>query len=48
MSNAPEILGTIPGSDTIFAVLREDVTPQKAREVFARFLPLEDNIPPMS
>ena len=48
MSNAPEILGTIPGSDTIFAVLREDVTPQKAREVFARFLPLEDNIPPLS
>lgn len=25
MSNAPEILGTIPGSDTIFAILREDV-----------------------
>lgn len=40
MSRAPEILGTIPGSDTIFAVLREGVTHEEAREVFARFLPL--------
>lgn len=38
MSGAPEILGTIPGSDTIIAVLREDVDHQQAREVFASIL----------
>lgn len=45
MSRAPEILGTIPGSDTIFAVLREDVTHERARELFRRFLPLDTNLP---
>ena len=45
MSNAPEILGTIPGSDTILAVLREDVTHEQAREVFSRLLPLDHKIP---
>lgn len=45
MSNPPEILGTIPGSDTIIAILREDVTHEKAREVFAQFLPLNQKIP---
>lgn len=45
MSNAPEILGTIPGSDTIIAILREDVTHEKARAVFARLLPLDNKIP---
>lgn len=45
MSNAPEILGTIPGSDTILAVLREDVTHEQARKVFARLLPLDQKIP---
>ncbi len=40
MHKLPEILGTIPGSDTIFAVLREDVTHERAREIFAQFLPL--------
>lgn len=45
MSRAPEILGTIPGSDTIFAVLREGLSHEAAREVFSRFLPLHTNIP---
>ncbi|MDE6297921.1 MAG: ArgR family transcriptional regulator, partial [Muribaculaceae bacterium] len=45
ISNAPEILGTIPGSDTIIAVLREDVTHEQAREVFSRLLPLDQKIP---
>lgn len=40
MSGAPEILGTIPGADTIFAIMREDVTKEKAVEVFSRLLPL--------
>lgn len=41
MSNAPEILGTIPGSDTIFAVLRDDVTHEQAMELFRRLLPID-------
>ena len=41
MSRAPEIVGTIPGSDTIFVVLREGLTHEEAREVFSRFLPLD-------
>ncbi len=45
MSRAPEIIGTIPGSDTIFAVLREGLTHEEAREVFSRFLPLDVKIP---
>lgn len=45
MSRAPEILGTIPGSDTIIAVLREDVTHERAREVLSQFLPLDNKVP---
>lgn len=45
MSESPEILGTIPGSDTIIAILREDVTHEKARAVFSRMLPLDQKIP---
>lgn len=45
MSRAPEILGTIPGSDTIFAVFREGISHADAREVLSRFLPLDTNIP---
>lgn len=43
MSNSPEILGTIPGSDTIIAVLREDISPEKAKSIFSRILPLDRN-----
>lgn len=38
----PEILGTIPGSDTIFAVLREGLTPEQAYNIFSAILPLND------
>ena len=41
MSHTPEILGTISGADTIFAMLREDVTRQQARQIFSRFIPIE-------
>lgn len=41
VSNTPEILGTIPGSDTIFAVMREDVTTKRAKEVFAEILAID-------
>lgn len=40
-----EILGTIAGTDTIFAVLREGISYDKAREVFSRVLPLDAKIP---
>lgn len=43
VSNFNEILGTIPGTDTIFAVLREGVSHDKAREVLSRLLPLDNN-----
>lgn len=40
MKHYPEILGTIPGSDTIFAVMREDVTRQQSIEIFSSILSL--------
>ena len=40
MSQMPEILGTIPGSDTIFAVLAENVTHDQARRALSQILPL--------
>ena len=45
MSRAPDILGTIAGTDTIFAVMREGLTHEQAREIFSRFLPLDVKIP---
>lgn len=41
VSGMPEIIGTIPGSDTIFAVLREDVDRERAKEVFASILSID-------
>lgn len=38
MRNMDEILGTIPGSDTILVVMREDVVRQRAAEIFAGIL----------
>lgn len=40
MSKPKEILGTIPGADTVFAVLREGVTRERAVEIFSKFLPI--------
>ena len=40
MSKTPEILGTIAGADTVFAILREDVSHEQALQVFAKFLPI--------
>lgn len=45
ISNVDEIIGTIPGTDTILAVLAEGVSHEKAREVLSRFLPLDNKIP---
>ena len=45
LSRAPAILGTIAGTDTLFAVMREGLTHEQAREIFSRFLPLDVKIP---
>lgn len=45
MSRSPEILGTIPGSDTILAVLDEKVTEEQAIELFSRLLPIDKKHP---
>lgn len=41
MSRTPEIAGTIPGSDTIFVAIREDVTREQAFEALRKLLPLD-------
>lgn len=38
MNNSNEILGTIPGSDTIIAVLREDISKERAYDIFSKIL----------
>lgn len=43
MSKSPKILGTIPGSDTIIAVLAEGVTHEEARQLFGALLPLTES-----
>lgn len=45
ISNRSEILGTIPGSDTIFCVMREGMTHDEIRKVFASLVPLDRKIP---
>lgn len=46
ISNSTDILGTIPGSNTIFAVMREGMTHDEIRKALARFLPLNSYVPP--
>lgn len=41
MHNFPEIIGTIPGSDTIFAIIAEDVSHERVRRVLAQILPID-------
>lgn len=45
MMNSPEILGTIPGSNTIFVVFAEKVKHDQKREILQRILPLDQKIP---
>lgn len=40
MLNAPEIAGTISGANTVFIVLREGVTHEKAMEVLSFLVPV--------
>lgn len=41
MSQSKEILGTIPGSDTIFAVLDENASREAVMETFRKLLPID-------
>lgn len=41
MHDFPEVLGTIPGSDTLFVALADGVTHERAREVLGAILPLD-------
>ena len=43
MSHSRDILGTIAGADTVFAILREGVTHEEAIKFFSRFVPIEQN-----
>ena len=47
LSKSPEILGTIPGSNTVIAVLRDDVTKEHAIQLFKRLLDLGDDLRPL-
>lgn len=44
MSHSPEIMGTIAGADTVFAILREGVTHEEAREFFESFISRGDGL----
>lgn len=46
ISGCEDILGTIPGSNTIFAVMREGMTHEEIRATLSRFLPLDRYMPP--
>ena len=46
ISNCPDILGTIAGGNTIFAVMRDGMTQEEKMKVLGRFVPLKHYIPP--
>lgn len=46
ISGCPDILGTIPGSNTIFAVMREGMTHEQIKAILGQFLPLDKFVPP--
>lgn len=48
MSGADEILGTIPGTDTILIVMREGVGRERAFEVISSIIPVERKSSPSS
>ena len=43
IAQTPEIIGTIAGANTVFAVLREGVTQEQATEVFSKFFPTSED-----
>ena len=42
MLNAPEIAGTIAGANTVFIVLREGVSHEKAAELLSMIVPVKN------
>lgn len=40
MTHSQEVLGTIAGADTVFAIMREGVTHEQALKFFSRFIPI--------
>ena len=42
MLNAPEIAGTIAGANTVFIVLREGVTHEKAKDLLSMIVPINN------
>lgn len=42
MSHSPYVLGTIAGADTVFAIMRENVSRKEALRFFARFVPIDE------
>lgn len=41
MSHSDEVLGTIAGADTVFAIMREGLSHEEALKFFARFIPID-------
>lgn len=41
MSHSDEVLGTIAGADTVFAIMDENLSHDDALKFFARFIPVE-------
>ena len=41
MSRSEEVLGTIAGADTVFAIMREDLSHEDALKFFSRFVPID-------
>ena len=41
MSRSDEVLGTIAGADTVFAIMREDISHEDALRFFSRFVTLD-------
>ena len=41
MSHSEEVLGTIAGADTVFAIMNEEVSHEEALKFFARFIPID-------
>ena len=42
MSHSDEVLGTIAGADTVFAIMDENLSHDDALKFFARFIPVEN------
>lgn len=42
MSHSSEVLGTIAGADTVFAIMREDLTHDDTMKFFSRFIPIDE------